>query len=199
MSLKSLDRLVAAFKRMPGIGPKQAQRMAIHLFRAPVSEAQNLVEALREARARIRPCRECFDFTDAELCAACADTSRDQGLLCVVSEPQDVTAIERSRGYQGLYHVLHGCLSPLDGVGPESLRISELVERIGRMGGSLREVILATDADTEGEATALYLARLLKPNSIRITRIAQGIPMGGGIEYIDERTLTCALAGRREV
>lgn len=197
--MKSLERLSAALKRMPGIGPKQAQRMAMHLIRAPESESTALIEALRLAKSRVRPCADCFDFTELERCVICSDPARDQSLLCVVEEPQDVAAIEKSHGYRGLYHVLHGSLSPLDGVGPESLRVAELLSRARGMAGKLTEAILATDADTEGETTALYLAGVLKPLGIRITRIARGVPLGGNLEYVDERTLTCAMSGRTEV
>lgn len=197
--MKILDRLISGLKRLPGIGPKQAQRMAVYLLRAPGSEVEALVAALREVKAKVRPCRQCFDYSDQELCSMCSDSGREQGQLCVVEEPQDVSAIERSRGYRGLYHVLHGVLSPLDGIGPESLRVGELIERIRKSSGIISEVILATDADTEGETTAMYLTELLRPFSIKITRIAQGVPLGGDLDYIDERTLSHAMTGRREV
>ena len=197
--MKVLSRLILNLKRLPGVGPKQAERLALHLARTPSSEVEELVSALREVKQKLRACRLCFDFTDRELCATCSDEQRDHGLLCVVEDPQDVQAIERSRGYKGLYHVLHGCLSPLDGIGPESLRVSELQGRLKDAGNQVREVILATDADTEGEATALYLAQLLKDPRLKITRIAQGIPLGGDLDYVDERTLSQALSGRREV
>lgn len=197
MRAKAFDKLVGALKRLPGIGPKQAQRMAVFLMRAPSSEAESLAAAIREAKISVRPCALCYDLTDQELCGICADPGREKRQVCVVEEPQDVAAIERSRGYQGLYHVLHGALSPLDGVGPEGLRITELVERLRK--GSVDEVILATDADTEGEATALYLTQLIRPHPVRISRIAQGVPLGGDLDYIDERTLSHAMTGRREV
>ncbi len=198
--MKSFAKLVSSLKRLPGVGPKQAERLAIFLLRAPDFEADNLIAAVREAKAAIRPCKQCFDLTDQELCALCKDTDRDRGLLCVVSEPQDVTALERSRGYKGLYHVLHGALSPLDGIGPESLRIKELLARVAAAKGTLREVVLATDPDAEGEATALYLTQRLKEaGTVKITRIAHGVPMGGDLDYIDERTLSHALTGRTEV
>jgi len=198
--MKSFAKLVASLKRLPGIGPKQAERLAIFLLRSPAFETDNLVAALREAKSAMRSCRQCFDFTEGELCRICADESRDRGLLCVVSEPQDVSAIERSRGYKGLYHVLHGALSPLNGIGPESLRLRELLERVTAGRGTLREVVLATDPDAEGEATALYLTQQLKAlGPLKITRIAHGVPMGGDLDYIDERTLSYALTGRTEV
>lgn len=196
--MKSLQKLAAALKRLPGIGPKQAERLAIYLLRAPVTEVETLVASLREAKAAIHPCPQCWDFTDRELCRICSDEGRSRGLLCVVEEPQDVTAIERS-GFEGLYHVLHGALSPLDGIGPDRLRVRELIDRVKNSGGSISEVILATDPDTEGEATAIYLSQLLKPLGAKVSRIAHGVPMGGDLDYIDERTLSHALAGRREV
>lgn len=194
--MKSFERLISALKRLPGVGPKQAERFALHLLRAPRTEVEGLVEALREAKAAMRLCAKCGDFTDREVCRVCADPARDAGLLCVVEEPQDVAALERSRAFKGLYHVLHGALSPLDGRGPERIRARELLERV-RAGG-VREVVVATDPDTEGEATALYLAQQLHPLSVKVTRIAHGVPMGGDLDYIDERTLSHALTGRRE-
>jgi len=197
--MKNFERVIASLKKLPGIGPKQAERLAVHLLRAPASEVENLVSALRELKAKVRPCAQCFNFTEREVCALCSDEGRDRGLLCVVEEPQDVAAIERSRGYKGLYHVLHGCLSPLDGIGPESVRLAELLARVKNAEKAPREVILATDADTEGEATALYITQLLKPFALKISRIARGVPLGGVLDYIDERTLSHALAGRREL
>ncbi|MBI4371613.1 MAG: recombination protein RecR [Elusimicrobia bacterium] len=194
--MKNVERLVAALKRLPGVGPKQSERLAIHLLRAPRGEVENLTEALREAKASVRLCSRCGDFTEREFCRLCADPARDAGLICVVEEPQDVAALERTRAFRGLYHVLHGALSPLEGLGPERLRARELIERV-RAGG-VREVVLATDPDTEGEATALYLAQLLKPLAAKITRIAHGVPLGGDLDYLDERTLSHALTGRRE-
>jgi len=197
--LKNWDRLVGALKRLPGIGPKQAERLALHLIRAPCEEVEGLLAAVREAKAAIRPCRQCFDYTDRELCRICADPGRDQGLICVVEAPQDAAAIERTRDYKGLYHVLHGAISPLDGIGPEALRVRELLERVQAGGGAISEIILATDPDTEGEATALYLAGLLKESGrVKVSRIAHGVPMGGDLDYLDERTLAQAMSGRRE-
>lgn len=197
--MKSLPRLVSSLKRLPGIGPKQAERLAIFLLRAPIFETDNLIAALREAKAEVKPCRQCFDFSEGELCRICADAERDRTLLCVVSEPQDVAAIERSRGWRGLYHVLHGALSPLDGVGPEALRVRELLERVAASASTLREVVIATDPDAEGEATALFLSQKLKGAGVRVTRIAHGVPMGGDLDYIDEKTLSYAMTGRQEV
>ncbi|MFA6317065.1 MAG: recombination mediator RecR [Elusimicrobiota bacterium] len=197
--MKTWERVIAAFKRYPGIGPKQAERMALHLLRAPSSEAEEFLEAVQQARAAIRSCLRCCNYTDREVCSICSDPGRDQGILCVVEDPQDVGAIERTRTFRGLYHVLHGRLSPLDGIGPERLRVRELVERVRKPGAAIREVLLATDADTEGEATALYLAQLLRGPSVKLTRIAQGVPLGGDLDYIDERTLGQAVACRREL
>ena len=197
--MKDWDRLVGALKRLPGIGPKQAERMALHLIRASGDEVETLLAAVREAKAAIRPCRQCFDYTDRELCRICSDPGRDQGIICVVEAPQDAAAIERTRGYKGLYHVLHGAISPLDGIGPEALRVRELLERVKAGGGAIREIVLATDPDTEGEATALYLAGLLKESGkVKVSRIAHGVPMGGDLDYLDERTLSQAMSGRRE-
>lgn len=199
--MKSFDRLVACLKRLPAVGPKQAERLALYLVRSPAQEVESLVGALREAKAGIRPCRVCQDFAEADVCRLCADDSRDRALICVVEEPQDVAAFERSRGFKGVYHVLHGALSPLEGVGPDRLKVRELLERVRGLNGSAAasEVILATDPDTEGEATALYLAQLLRPFGVRLTRIAHGVPLGGDLDYIDERTLSHALSGRRDM
>lgn len=195
--MKGFERLIGALKRLPGVGPKQAERFAIHLLRAPRTEVETLVEALREAKAAMRLCVRCFDFADREVCKICSDPARDASILCVVEETQDLAAIDRSRSFNGLYHVLHGSLSPLDGIGPERLKAKELVERV--KAGGVKEIVLATDPDTEGEATALYLAQILKPFPVKVTRIAHGVPLGGDLDYLDERTLSYALSGRREV
>lgn len=197
--MRSVDRLIAALKRLPGVGPKQAERLSLHLLRAPRAEAENLAAALLEAKDDMRLCTRCGDFTDKDLCPLCADPARDQALLCVVEEPQDVAAFERSRAFKGLYHVLHGSLSPLDGTGPECIKVRELLERLKSPAPSVREIVIATDPDTEGEATALYLGQVLKPFAVKVTRIAHGVPMGGDLDYMDERTLSCALTGRREL
>lgn len=195
--MKAFEKLIGALKRLPGVGPKQAERFAIHLLRAPRTEVEGLVDALREAKAAMRLCARCFDFTDREVCRVCSDPARDASLLCVVEETQDLAALERSRAFSGLYHVLHGSLSPLDGVGPDRIKAKELIERV--RSGSVKEIVLATDPDTEGEATALYLAQILKPFPVKVTRIAHGVPLGGDLDYLDERTLSYALSGRREV
>lgn len=197
--MKTVERLISALKRLPGVGPKQAERLTIHLLRAPKTEVENLVEALREAKAAVRSCGRCGDFTDKDLCRICSDPGRDQSSICVVEEPQDVVALDRTHAFRGTYHVLHGSLSPLDGVGPDRIRVKELIERVRASNGGVKEVVIATDPDTEGEATALYLAQQLKPFAVKVTQIAHGVPLGGDLDYIDERTLSHALSGRREV
>ncbi len=197
--MKPVERLTAALKRLPGVGQKQAERLTIHLLRAPRAEVEGLAEALVEAARAVRRCARCGDFTDRELCRLCADPGRDQTLICVVEEPQDVAALDRTHAFRGLYHVLHGALSPLDGVGPDKIRARELVERVRASAGVVKEVVLATDPDAEGETTALYLAQQLKVLPVKVTRIAHGVPLGGDLDYLDERTLSHALSGRREV
>ena len=197
--VKSLDRLAGCLRRFPGVGPKQAERLALHLLRAPASDIEGLTASLREARERVRACGVCWNYCEEAVCPICADPSRETAVLCVVEEPADVSAIERSRSFRGRYHVLHGALSPLDGIGPESLRIRELLDRIAGAAGSVSEVVIATDPDAEGDATALYLGAALKMHRVRVTRIAMGVPMGGDIDYADERTLQSALAGRRDL
>lgn len=197
--MKSVERLIAALKRLPGIGPKQAERLTIHLLRSPRGETDNLIEALRDAKAAMRFCARCGDMTDHEQCRICSDPARDQSEICVVEEPQDVAALERTGAYSGLYHVLHGSLSPLDGIGPDRIKVRELVERVRASNGSVKEVVIATDPDTEGEATAIFLGQQLKPFPVKVTRIAHGVPLGGDLDYIDERTLSHALSGRREL
>jgi recombination protein RecR len=196
--VKSVERLISALKRLPGIGPKQAERLTIHILRTPRTEIENLIEALREAKAAMRYCSRCFDLTDKDVCRICSDPSRDQSGICVVEEPQDVAALDRTHAFKGLYHVLHGSLAPLDGVGPDRIKSRELVERVRASNGGVKEVVIATDPDTDGEATALYLAQILKPFPVKVTRIAHGVPLGGDLDYIDERTLSHALSGRRE-
>jgi recombination protein RecR len=197
--MKSFDKLIGCLKRLPGIGPKQAERMAVYLLRAPIAEADTLANAVRELKAKVHPCVVCLNYTESQRCSICEDPGRDRSVLCVVEQPADVTALERSRGHRGLYHVLHGQLSPLHGQGPESIRMAELVERVRSSAGDIREIILAMDPDTEGEATALYIASVLKSFPVRMTRIAQGVPMGGDLDYLDEQTLSAALRSRREV
>ena len=201
MSLRVLpepvERLIDEFSRLPGIGPKTASRLAFFLLRAPKEQSQQLSEALSQLRERITFCEVCYNISENSPCPLCADDGRDRGLICVVEEPLDVIAIERTREFRGLYHVLHGVISPVDGIGPEDLKIEPLMERV-RSGG-IREIIVATNPNMEGEATAMYLSRLLMPLGIRATRLARGLPMGSDLEYADEVTLSRALEGRREI
>lgn len=192
-----LAKLVEQFRRLPGIGPKSATRLAYYVLEMEKSQAQALAQAIVEAKDKIGYCSVCYNFTDTDPCKICQAQSRDNTIICVVEEPRAVAAIERSRDYRGLYHVLHGALSPLDGIGPEDIRIKELLQRLQT--GNIREVIMATDPDVEGEATAMYLARLLKPLGVKATRIAHGLPVGGDIEYVDEVTLAKAVENRREL
>lgn len=192
-----LAKLVEQFRRLPGIGPKSATRLAYYVLEMEKSQAQALAQAIVEAKDKIGYCSVCYNFTDTDPCKICQAQSRDNTIICVVEEPRAVAAIERSRDYRGLYHVLHGALSPLDGIGPEDIRIKELLQRL--QAGNIREVIMATDPDVEGEATAMYLARLLKPLGVKATRIAHGLPVGGDIEYVDEVTLAKAVENRREL
>jgi recombination protein RecR len=196
-----IGRLVAELAKLPGVGEKTAARLAFHILRAPAEDAAALSAAITDLRAKIRLCSRCWDFTETDPCDRCRDERREAGLLCVVAHPQDVIAIERTGGYRGRYHVLHGVLSPLDGVGPEDLRITELVRRCaeGDEHGKVREVILATNPSVEGETTAIYLAKLIRPLGIRVSRIATGVPMGGELEYADRLTLARAIDGRREL
>lgn len=182
---------------MPGIGRKTAQRLAFHLLRVPAGDVQALANAMVECRAKIRPCSRCFSITEEDPCAICADPKRDDALLCVVEQPSDVLALERAGEYRGRYHVLNGVISPLEGIGPEDLRIRELLDRL--RDGAVKEVILGTNPDLEGEATALYVSKLVKPLGVRTTRIARGLPVGGDLEYADQVTLARALEGRRDV
>ncbi|ATB37015.1 recombination mediator RecR [Cystobacter fuscus] len=197
MTPDPLNRLVAQLAKLPGIGEKTAQRLAFHILRAPGEYAMDLSQAIREVKEKVHLCGRCFSLTDAHLCGFCQDQRRDDRVVCVVESFADLMALERTREFKGRYHVLHGVLSPLDGVGPEQLRIKELLERLGD--GRVEEIILATNPDVEGEATALYLTRLLKPAGIRVSRIAQGLPMGGDLEYADQATLAKALSARRDL
>jgi recombination protein RecR len=192
-----VSQLIDEFSRLPGIGPKTASRLTFYLLRAPEEQANALADALRNLKARITFCSTCFNITEASPCPICADETRDRSIICVVEEPLDVLAIERTRGYGGLYHVLHGAISPVEGIGPEDLRIEELLRRVRQ--GEAREVLLATNPSLEGEATAMYIARLLGSLGVRVTRLARGLPVGGDLEYADEVTLTRALEGRREM
>lgn len=192
-----LSRIIQELTKLPGIGEKTATRLAFHLLRVDRRDVEQLAEALKNLRASIRLCSQCLAFTAEDPCRLCSDPRRDVDTICVVERPADVVAIERSGSYRGRYHVLHGSLSPLDGVGPEQLRIPELLTRL--QGGDVREVVLACNPTAEGEATALYLARLIKPLGIRVTRIAHGLPVGADVEYVDSVTLSKALEGRRDL
>ena len=200
--IEPVARLIEAFSRLPGVGPKTAQRLTFHLLRAPDTEARILAAALIDVRDKVVFCDRCFNISDAPLCPICRDPSRDISRLCVVEEPLDVLALERTGEFRGLYHVLHGAISPIDGVGPDRLRIRELLARADeakRDGAPLEEVILATNPTLEGEATAMYLAERLEQSVVVVSRIARGLPVGGDLEYADEVTLIRALQGRRAV
>jgi recombination protein RecR len=193
--VEPVSKLIDEFSRLPGIGPKTASRLVFYLLRAPEEQAQSLAEALRELRERIRFCSVCFNITEEDPCAVCTDEERDRSVICVVEEPLDVIAIERTRDYHGLYHVLHGTIAPVEGVGPDDLRIAELLSRLAKA-SPVREVIIATNPNMGGEATAMYIARQLEGSQIKVTRLARGLPVGGDLEYADEVTLSRALAGR---
>lgn len=193
----AVQALIDEFGRLPGIGPKSAQRIAFHLLKLPDEDANRLARSIVEAKQNVRFCDLCFNIADSELCPICADERRDTSLVCVVEESRDIVAIERTGEFRGRYHVLLGAMNPLDGIGPEHLKIRELVTRIGNE--QIGEVVLCMNPNTEGEVTALYLARLLQPLGVRVTRIASGLPVGGDLEYADELTLGRALEGRRDV
>lgn len=197
-----IQDLIDQLARLPGIGPKSAQRVAFHLLKATPADARRLADAIVEVKERVRLCELCFNVAAAELCEFCSDGRRDHTTICVVQEPPDIAAIERTREYRGVFHVLQGAISPIDGISPDDLRISELLRRLGSDPAgqaNVAEVIVATNPNTEGEATAMYLARLLSPLGVRVTRLASGLPVGGDLEYADEVTLGRALEGRREV
>ena len=192
-----VQTLIDELGRLPGIGPKSAQRIAFHLLKVPADDASRLAHAISDAKARVRFCERCFNVSEAELCPICSDESRDSSIVCVVEEARDIVAIEKTGEFRGRYHVLLGAMSPLEGIGPEQLKIRELVARIEPEG--VEEVILCTNPNIEGEATAMYLARLLKPLGLSVSRIASGLPVGGDLEYADELTLGRAIEGRRQV
>ncbi|MBU6350538.1 MAG: recombination mediator RecR [Chloroflexi bacterium] len=194
-----VSKLIDAFTQLPGIGPKTATRLTYYLLRNDEAVALRLARALEELKQRTLFCSVCFNIADQDPCPICAATQRDTGLICVVEEPLDVQAIERTREFTGLYHVLHGAISPVEGIGPENLKIGELLQRIRQSEPPVRELLLATNPNLEGEATAMYIARLTKPLGLRVTRLARGLPMGGDLEYADEVTLGRALAGRSEM
>ncbi len=196
-SVVPLDRLTEQFERLPGIGHKTAARLAYYMISRSEQEVQDFSAVLLEAKKNIRYCKCCQNLTDSDLCSVCADSGRDRSVICVVEDPRDVMAFERTREYNGLYHVLHGVISPMDGIGPDSLRIKELMARLS--GTEVQEIIMATNPTVEGEATASYISRLVHPMGITVTRLAYGIPVGGDLEYADEVTLSRALEGRREL
>ncbi|HEY5663053.1 MAG TPA: recombination mediator RecR [Ilumatobacter sp.] len=192
-----VQALIDELGRLPGIGPKSAQRIAFYLLKVPADDAHRLAHAIREAKDKVRFCERCFNVSEGELCSYCSDDRRDSSMICVVEEARDIVSIERTGEFRGRYHVLLGAMSPLEGIGPEQLKIRELLERLGPE--AVEEVIVCTNPNTEGEVTAMYLARLLKPLGLRVTRIASGLPVGGDLEYADELTLGRALEGRRPI
>ena len=193
----ALERLTEQFAKLPGIGGKTAQRLAFHLLSMQPEEAQEFADAIVQAKKTVHLCPVCQNLTDKDICPICDDDSRDRGVICVVAEPKDVIAMERAREFSGLYHVLHGVISPLNHMGPDDIRIKELLARVAK--GDVREIIMATNPDTEGEATAMYISRLLRPMEVRVTRLAYGIPVGSQLEYADDVTLLRALEGRRDI
>ncbi len=197
MTPDPINRLVAQLSKLPGIGEKTAQRLAFHILKAPPQYASDLATAITEVLTRVRLCERCFNLTDQAECAVCRDPRRDAQTLCVVEGIADLMALEKTREFKGRYHVLHGVLSPLEGIGPDQLRVRELLQRLEE--GSVQELIIATNPDVEGEATALYLTRLLKPTGLKVSHLAQGLPMGGDLEYADQATLARALITRREL
>jgi recombination protein RecR len=194
---KSVEVVIERFRRLPGIGVKTAQRLAYHVLKSPREEIAELAQALLDVKDKVRTCSQCFNIAEEDSCGICADAARDRTLICVVEEPHDVISVEKTREYRGLYHVLQGALSPLEGIGPGELKVKELLPRVAQPG--VKEVILATNPNIEGEATALYLARLLKPLGVKVTRIAHGLPVGSNLEYADEATMARAMDGRKEV
>ncbi|AIE87076.1 recombination mediator RecR [Fimbriimonas ginsengisoli] len=194
---RPLAELISELEKLPGVGPKSAQRLAYHLLRVPEHEAVSLANAIRNAKQRLRFCVRCQNISEAETCEICLDGRRDRSMVCIVAEPRDIAAIERIHEYKGGYHVLHGLLSPMDGLGPEQLRVKELLGRLAD--GDIEEIILATNPTIEGDATALYLAKLLKPIGLKVTRLAHGMPVGGELDYADSATLLSALEYRREM
>ena len=192
-----MARLIDEFKRLPGIGQKSAQRIAFHILRSSREDAARLAQAVLDAKDRIRLCAVCNNISEAELCPICSNSDRDQKLLCVVEEPHNIIVIEKTRQFNGVYHVLHGCLSPLRGIGPDQLKLQSLLERLQK--GTTEEIIVATNPTAEGEATAVYLSRLLKPLGVRVTRIGMGIPVGSDLDYVDEVTMLKSIEGRREI
>ena len=192
-----LQNLIEEFEKLPGIGTKTAQRLAFHVLNQPMEKAEKFAAAILDAKKSLCYCRECQNLSDREVCGICSNPARDHSLICVMESPKDVLQMERTNEFKGVYHVLHGAISPMDNIGPDDIRIQELVKRVAA--GGITEVIMATNPDTEGEATAMYLSRLLKPLGVRVTRLAYGIPVGGDLEYADEVTLQRAMEGRQEL
>ena len=197
MSIEPINTLCAQLAKLPGVGSKSAQRLAYFILDMPASSAKELAEAIIRAKDTVRYCPICGNYTDVEPCAICTDEKRSDDVICVVEDPKEVFAMEKLREYRGRYHVLHGAISPTDGIGPGDIRIKKLIERVDK--GSVHEVILATNPDVKGEATASYIARILKPKGVRVTRIAHGVPIGGNLEYVGEMTLLKAVEGRRDM
>lgn len=193
----ALERLSEQFGKLPGIGSKTAQRLAFHVLSMPQEDAESFADAILAARRSVKTCPVCQNLTDQDLCPVCRDSQRDRSTICVVAEPRDLIALERAREYQGVYHVLHGVISPLNHVGPDDIKVRELLRRVAE--GGVREVIMATNPDTEGEATAMYISRLLRPMEVKVTRLAYGVPVGSQLEYADEVTLLRALEGRQAI
>lgn len=194
-----VTKLIDEFSRLPGIGPKTASRLTFYLLRNPADRARSLAEALAELHEKVLFCSRCFNIAESDPCPVCSDENRDRALICVVEEPLDVLAIERTRDFHGLYHVLHGVIAPTEGIGPEDLKISELVQRVQQSETNIREIIVATNPNLEGEATAMYISRQFEGAPVRLTRLARGLPVGGDLEYADEITLSRALSGRSEI
>lgn len=193
----TLDELIERFASLPGIGIKSAQRLAFHILSVPDGEAEEFANAILRAKSSIRCCKVCQNLTDQEICSVCSDERRDSATVCVVADPKDVAAIERTREYNGCFHVLHGVISPMNNIGPDDIRIKELIDRVAA--GEISEIIMATNPDTEGETTAKYIARLIKPFQVRVTRLAYGIPVGGNLEFADDATLSRAIEGRTDL
>ncbi len=192
-----ITRLIEEFSKLPGVGRKTAQRLAFHVINMNNNDVEALSKAILEAKREIKYCSVCCNISDSEICSMCSNKNRDASVICVVEDPRDVAAMERTRDYKGQYHVLHGVISPMDGIGPDMIKIKELIQRVGTQ--DVKEIIMATNPTIEGEATAMYIARLLKPMGIKVTRIAHGLPVGGDLEYADEVTISKALEGRREI
>ncbi|EQK45245.1 recombination protein RecR [[Clostridium] bifermentans ATCC 638] len=192
-----ISRLIEEFSKLPGVGRKTAQRLAFHVINMNINDVEALSKAIVEAKKEIKYCSICYNITDKDPCSMCSNKNRDSGTICVVEDPRDVAAMEKTKEFHGQYHVLNGVISPMDGIGPDMIRVKELIQRLGNQ--EVREVIMATNPTIEGEATAMYIARLLKPMGIKVTRIAHGLPVGGDLEYADEVTITKALEGRREI